>query len=91
MASSHEDQDRVADVGFTADEMTVSLIDGRKITVPLWWYPRLFQATLEQRLNWQPCANGRGIHWPDLDEDLDVKGFLIGAKAPDAKEPVAAE
>ena len=91
MTSSFEDQDRVEDVTFSRDEMTVVLIDGRKITVPLWWYPPLLQATPEQRANWQPCANRRGIHWPDIDEDLDVKGFLIGAKAPNAKEPVPAE
>lgn len=89
MASLHEDQDRVADVGFTADGMTVSLVDGRKITVPLWWYPPLLQASPRQRQNWQSCANGRGIHWPDIDEDLDVKGFLIGAKAPNARKPEA--
>ena len=74
--------DRVADVRFGHETMSVDLQDGRTITVPLAWYPRLHQATAEQRGNWQIAGAGSGIHWPDIDEDLAVEGLLRGAKAP---------
>jgi hypothetical protein len=75
---------RIADVRFD-----VLLQDGREIAVPLWWYPRLLRATPE-RNHWQILPFGDALHWPDLDEDLDVQGFLIGAKAPGAIPPVEA-
>jgi hypothetical protein len=56
--------------------------DGRTITVPLTWYPRLLDATPEQRMNWKIAGGGYGIHWPDLDEDLSTEGLLRGAPAP---------
>src|SRR4030042_2440779 len=74
--------ERVMDVHFTEDTLSVDLLDGRTITVPLVWYPRLLHATDEQRANWQICGGGYGIHWPDLDEDLSTEGLLIGAPAP---------
>ncbi len=74
--------ERVADVSFTDDSLSVRLKDGRTISVPLTWYPRLFHATAEQRRNWKPAAVG--IHWPDLDEDLSTEGLLRGAPAPRA-------
>ena len=80
----------IADVRFDDERMYVLLQDGREIAVPLWWYPRLLRATSEQRNNWQILPFGDALYWPDLDEDLDVHGFLIGAKAPDAKPPVEA-
>jgi hypothetical protein len=76
--------ERVVNVSFTKNEISVRLRDGRTITVPLVWYPRLLQATVAQRKNWQPCAGGYGIHWPDIDEDLSVEGLLRGAPAPRA-------
>jgi hypothetical protein len=87
MSTLIEAGDRVSDVHFTESDMTVSLRDGRRVSVPLWWYPRLLGASPAQRANWQPAAAGRGIHWPDLDEDLDVEGFLKGLKAPGATPP----
>ncbi len=74
--------ERVADVRFDDDTMSVDLADGRTITVPLAWYPRLLDATPEQRRNWQRCGGGFGIHWPEIDEDLNTQGLLEGAPAP---------
>lgn len=74
--------EQVKNVFFTEDTISVDLIDGRTITVPLAWYPRLLHATGEQRENWQICGGGYGIHWPDIDEDLSTEGLLRGAPAP---------
>jgi Protein of unknown function (DUF2442) len=74
--------ERVLDVRFSKDEMSVSLRDGRKITVPLLWYPRLLNATPAQRRKWRVAGAGYGIHWPDIDEDLSTAGLLRGAPAP---------
>jgi hypothetical protein len=57
-------------------------MDGRTITVPLAWYPRLLAATLEQRNHWHISGGGYGIHWPDIDEDISTEGMLRGAPAP---------
>ncbi len=73
--------ERVRDVHFGEDTMSVDLMDGRTITVPLVWYPRLLDATAEQRAKWEPCAAGYGIHWPLLDEDLSTEGLLRGIPA----------
>ena len=59
-----------------ADFLRVTLADGREIAVPLVWFPRLLDATPEQRGNWRLIGRGQGIHWPDLDEDLSVAGLL---------------
>ena len=74
--------ERVADVKFTRDTLSVALRDGRTITVPLAWYPRLLGATATQRKNWRVAGGGYGIHWPDVDEDLSTEGLLRGAPAP---------
>ncbi len=74
--------ERVRDVHVTDDTLSVDLMDGRTITVPLVWYPRLLAGTPKQRQHWQPCAAGYGVHWPDLDEDLSTEGLLRGAPAP---------
>ena len=74
--------ERVADVRFDADRLIVDLMDGRTISVPLAWYPRLFDATVAQRQNWRVAGAGYGIHWPDIDEDLSSEGLLRGAPAP---------
>lgn len=73
---------RVRSVSVTDHELTVGLMDGRKISAPLSWYPRLAQATPAQRSHWQVCGGGFGIHWPDVDEDLSTEGLLAGAPAP---------
>jgi len=77
--------ERVKDVHFTDDTMAVDLADGRTIVVPLVWYPKLLEASAEQRRNWEISGAGYGIHWPDLDEDLSTEGLLRGAPA--AAEP----
>ncbi|MCA1817178.1 MAG: DUF2442 domain-containing protein [Acidobacteria bacterium] len=74
--------ERVADVDVTEDELRVRLMDGRTISVPLVWYPRLLHATDGQRKNWRIIGGGYGIHWEDLDEDLSTEGLLRGAPAP---------
>lgn len=74
--------ERVAGVEITDDTLSVSLMDGRTISVPLAWYPRLLGATGKQRKNWQIAGGGYGIHWPDIDEDLSTQGLLEGAPAP---------
>ena len=73
---------RVVDVKFTKDTLSVSMRDGRTITVPLAWYPRLFNASATERKNWHVAGGGYGIHWPDIDEDLSTEGLLRGAPAP---------
>lgn len=77
--------ERVADVTVTEDALSVTLMDGRTISVPLVWYPRLLHAAPEQRQNWQVAGGGYGIHWPDVDEDLSTAGMLRGAPAPRRK------
>jgi hypothetical protein len=85
-----ENHNQIADVRFDRERMHVLLRDGREISVPLWWYPRLLHATPEQREKWEILPFGDALHWEEIDEDLDVRGFLLGAKAPDAKPPVEA-
>ena len=79
--------ERVVGVECTADTLSVTLRDGRIITVPLVWYPRLLNGTPQQRANWKVAGGGYGIHWPDLDEDLSTEGLLRGAPAPKAPLP----
>jgi hypothetical protein len=76
--------ERVLDVRFDDHCLIVDLMDGRTISVPLAWYPRLLNATPDQRLNWEKCAAGYGMHWPDIDEDLSTEGMLRGAPATQA-------
>jgi len=67
---------RAKQVEVTDDELTVLLADGRRISVPLAWYPRLLNATADQRRNFELLGDGHGIHWPEIDEDLSVSGLL---------------
>ncbi len=87
-ASDIKPGDRVQDVRFSGDTMSVDLIDGRTITVPLAWYPRLLHASEEERGNWEISGAGYGVHWPTIDEDLSTEGLLRGAPA--AREPALA-
>jgi hypothetical protein len=73
--------ERVLDVRFDDASLIVDLMDGRTISVPLAWYPRLLGATPEQRARWEKAGGGYGIYWPDLDEDLSTEGLLRGAPA----------
>ena len=71
--------ERVLDVAFSDDALSVSLRDGRVISVPLVWYPRLLNAAPTERKNWKIAGGGYGIHWPDIDEDLSTEGLLRGS------------
>ena len=82
--------ERVKNVHFSEDSLSVDLVDGRTISVPLAWYPRLLHATPQQRANWQIAGGGYGIHWPELDEDLSSEGILRGAPAPRKATPARA-
>jgi len=66
------------DVKVTEDTLSVDLADGRTISVPLGWYPRLEHATPTERANWTLIGKGEGIHWNDIDEDVSVRGLLAG-------------
>jgi len=66
------------DVRVSEDTLSVELSDGRTISVPLDWYPRLTHATAEERSHWRFIGRGHGIHWEDLDEDISVEGVLAG-------------
>ena len=66
------------EVSVTEDTLKAELADGRTISVPLAWYPRLVHATQEERDNWELIGEGQGIRWPDLDEDLSVEGLIAG-------------
>ena len=65
-------------VEITEDTLRVDLLDGRTISVPLTWYPRLLHGTAQERAKWQFIGKGHGIHWDDLDEDISVEGLILG-------------
>ena len=73
---------RVSNVSFTDDELVVALSDGRTLSVPLGWFPRLFHASASDRADWRLIGDGEGIHWETVDEDLSVTGLLRGEPAP---------
>jgi hypothetical protein len=73
--------ERITNVRFGDDSLIVDLADGRTISVPLEWYPRLLHASAAERSNWRLSSGGFGIHWPDIDEDLSSAGLLRGAPA----------
>jgi hypothetical protein len=65
-------------VAVTKDKLALELADGRTVTAPLAWYPRLQHGTARERANWRLIGGGEGIHWPDLDEDISVENILLG-------------
>ena len=88
MSTADRQGAQVGDVRFEDDRMSVDLADGRTITVPLSWYPRLEKASPAQRANWRIAGGGLGIHWPDLDEDISVAGLLAGHRSNESKRSV---
>ena len=74
--------ERVATVEFTSEFLIVGLMDGRRISVPLKWYPRLAGASVDALSKWEIIGAGYGLHWPELDEDVSTEGMLRGAPAP---------
>ena len=67
------------DVAVTDERLIVTLADGRELSAPLAWFPRLSEATAEQRQKWRLIGRGHGIHWPDVDEDVSVASLLRAA------------
>lgn len=76
---------KALDVQLTDDCLSVDLSDGRTISVPLAWYPRLMHGTDAERNNWRFIGDNEGIHWPDLDEDISVENLLLGKPSGDAR------
>lgn len=69
---------KATSVTVTDESLSVELSDGRSISVPLAWYPRLLHATVEERAHWRLIGRGEGIHWPDVEEDLSIESLLAG-------------
>ena len=70
----------------TDEALIADLADGRTITVPLAWFPRLERGSVDERSNWRLIARGEGIHWPDLDEDISVESLLAGRRSGETQE-----
>jgi len=68
------------------DALVVDLVDGRTVTLPLAWFPRLAHGTPDERANWRLIGGGEGIHWPDLDEDISVASLLVGRRSGETQE-----
>jgi len=73
-------------VTLTKDSLVLDLMDGRTVSAPLTWYPRLLRSTPEERANWRLIGSGEGIHWPDLDEDLSVESLISGRPSGESQE-----
>jgi hypothetical protein len=76
-------------LAFSDDAMTVHLDDGRSLSIPLAWYPRLLHGTGVQRAHYELIGRGEGIHWPDLDEDISVEGLLAGRRSAETDASLA--
>jgi hypothetical protein len=77
---------RAQNVTVTEDTITVDLSDGRTISVPIGWYPRLQLGRPEERNNWRLIGKGEGIHWPDLDEDISIENLILGKASGESQE-----
>lgn len=76
-----ENEPLAVDVAISGDNLTVALADGRSLSVPITWYPRLVEATDSERANWQLLGSGYAIEWPDLDEHIGITGLLAGRRS----------
>ena len=74
---------------FSEDSLIVRLDDGRSLSVPLAWYPRLLDGTEAERNNYELIGEGEGIHWPELDEDISVEGLLAGRRSAESATSLA--
>ena len=88
MNTVNSSEPRIKEIRVTEDSITADLVDGRTISVPLVWSWRLSEATPEQRANYEIIADGSGVHWPDIDEDISAQGMLTGIPAPRPKQRV---
>jgi len=86
MPTSTHDVPCAMRVRVTDDEIEIDLVDGRRLAVPILWYPRLANATPKQRAKYRLSGGGAGIHWPLVDEDLSVEGLLAGYRPPKGSE-----
>lgn len=77
---------KAQDVIVTEDTLSVDLIDGRTVSVPLGWYPRLLYATSEEQNNWRFIGRGEGIHWPNLDEDISIENMILGRASGESQQ-----
>ena len=84
--SSLTSEVRALNIVIADDTLTVDLNDGRSISVPLAWYPRLLHGTADERNNWRLIGNSEGIHWPDLDEDISVENLLLGQRSGESED-----
>ena len=73
-------------VRVTSESLCVELSDGRNVTAPLAWFPRLQHGTAKERNNWRLIGRGEGIHWPDLDEDISVEGLMRGEPSGESQQ-----
>ncbi len=73
-------------VSLTDDTLSVDLSDGRSISVPIAWFPRLLHSSEQERNNWRLIGKGQGIHWEDIDEDINVEGLLAGKPSGESQE-----
>ncbi|RMG79525.1 MAG: DUF2442 domain-containing protein [Bacteroidetes bacterium] len=76
----------IVNVTINEESLTVDLSDGRSIAVPIAWYPRLLYGTVQERENWRLIGGGKGIHWPELDEDISVKSLILGKPSQESPE-----
>jgi len=74
------------DIEMTLDSFTVNLTDGRSLSIPLAWYPRLSHATVDEKNNWLLLGDGYAIEWPDLDEHIGVEGLLAGRRSGESEQ-----
>jgi len=90
MSILHTERDSFAQsVWFTDESMVVQLDDGRAISVPLTWFPRLLHGTPDERGEYELIGDGEGIHWPRLDEDISVEGLLAGRRSAESTQSLA--
>ena len=88
MSTAASNDPRITAIEISDDTISAQLADGRTVSVPLAWSWRLWEATPEQRNNFEIIGSGEGVHWPDVDEDISARGMLQGVPAPRPKQTV---
>lgn len=79
----------IESVAVTSDDLITDFEDGRRISLPLAWYPRLLHATSEERSNWRLVGKGEGVHWPELDEDVSAENLILGQPSHESQSSLA--